>query len=822
MKAGGVLAVALFVVPATALAAGGALSDGGGAARLAAAGSGALLVLVLAAPLLLWQHLRLRAAAKDRAGGRERLRALEESLAAAPEGFFRWDHGDGSGRCSRRLAVLLDLPAGTTSDFDAVLAAFAAADAKALARAVAALRDGGEGFRLELPLAAAPRRVLVEGVRAATDDGRPLADLVWMQDVTAAAQAVDDLAGLTTALAAERDRLRTLLDSLPVPVWLRGEDLSLLYANGAYAAAVEAEAGAEAARRGLELVPASLVREARALAARARAAGAPRRDRFHVVIGGARRLMEVTELPIAADAGDGARRLTAGFAFDVTGQEELQDELARHVAAHARMLENLQTAIAVFDADRRLSFRNLAFERLWHLEADWLDARPGYGGFLDELRQRRLLPEVADYPAFRQGELKRFVSLIEAVEDLLHLPDGRTLRRVIAAHPFGGLVFTYEDVTDTLALERSHNTLIAVQRETLDNLHEGVAVFGADGRLRLSNPAYARLWALKAEELEGAPHIADIVASHRRLCPGDGAWEKTRATLVGLINDRRPRRGRVERADGVVLDYASVPLPDGATLLTWMDVTDPARVERALRERNDALREANRLKSEFIASVSTEVRTPLDAILDHAEALAGDGDGGGAPGDQARAIRDAARSLAVLINDILDLAAVEAGQMALELDTFDVHAMLHNVLALVRGRAAEGEVALAIDCPGDIGWMVADERRVKQVLFNLLGNAVKFTPPGGTVTLAAAREGAEVVFTVADTGVGIAKDDLPAVFESFTRGRRPESRREGAGLGLALVKSFVDLHRGTVALESHPGHGTTVTVRLPAGEGVDA
>lgn len=818
-RAVAVAAGAFLLAPAAASAADGWLAAAG-LPPLVAAGLGALAVLALAGPLLLWQHRRLRLLAKQEAANHIARRALAEALAAAPDGFYRWDRHDDGEECSRRLAVLLGLARGTEAHFDDVLAAFAPEDGAALRAAVAGLHEAGEGFALDLSLADGRRRVMVEGIRAADFDGRPLADLVWMRDVTESARAVAALRRRADALAAERDRLRALLDALPVPVWLRDGDLSLRHANQAYAKAVDAESGEEAVRRGLELVPASAVRQARALAARARAAGTPRSDRFHLVVQGARRLVEVTELPMPGEEGEGGGLLTAGFAFDVSRQEELQEELSRHIASHAQMLQNLQSAIAVFDGDRRLSFHNEAFERLWRLEPEWLAATPDYGGFLDELRQRRLLPEVADYPAFRQGELRRFVSLIEPVEDLLHLPDGRTLRRVVAPHPFGGLVFTFEDVTDTLALERSYNTLIAVQRETLDNLHEGVAVFGADGRLRLSNPAFGRIWDLRREHLAEQPHIGEMVEAHRRFFADEADWAAVRDALVGLVNDRHPRRGRIERADGTILDYASVPLPDGATLITWMDVTDPARVERALRERNEALREANRLKSEFIASVSAEVRTPLNTIVGFAETLEAEVMGGLDPRqrDYVQGIREAGQALTSLIKDIIDLAAVEAGQMTLQLDTFDIHALLAGVQGLMRARVREKGVALDLDCPADIGWMVADERRVKQVLFNLLGNALTFTPEGGSITLTARREEGQVVFTVADTGVGIPRQELGAVFERFTRGNRPEARQKGAGLGLALVKSFVELHGGAVMLDSRPGQGTTVTVRLPAGD----
>ncbi len=764
-------------------------------------GIGALLVLgpaivVLAA--LRWRMMALAQGAADAAIEAER---LMQGLLAAPDGFYAWMGGREV--CSRRLAVLLGLFAGTESTFMDVLESFAAGDAARLDTAAQRLAAEGQGFELELSLRDGGRRVRAVGVRAASTDGDVLADLVWMHDVSEGAAALDQLEDRIDGLAAERERLDGLLGVLPVPVWVRDDDLSLVHVNRAYARAVDAASPQGAVAGQIELASDGSVREARALAARARAAGEPRSESFHLVLGGQRRLTEITEAPFAT--GDGGL-LTAGFAMDLTRVEELQTELTRHAAAHAEVLEHLATAIAIFSTDTRLTFFNTAFTRLWRLEAEWLSAQPTYGAVLDALRERRLLPEVADYRAYKEDELKRFISLIDAAETLLHLPDGRTLRRVISAHPYGGLIFTYEDVTDTLALERSFNTALAVQRETLDHLHEGAAVFRGDGRLRLYNPAYARIWALPEASLAGEPHLAELVEAHRPFFEGrpDRAsdWPAVRETLIALFNDRVARQGRLERFDDTIVDFASVPLPDGAMLLTWMDVTDSARVEKALRERNEALAAADLLKSEFIANVSAEVRTPLTTIIGFSEMLTAEyfGKLNKRQHEYVRGVTEAGQGLQALISDILDLAAIEAGQMTLELDTVDVHPMLSAVLGLVRERVRERKLSLDFDCPLDIGWIVGDERRLRQVLFNLIGTAIKLTPAGGRVTVRAERRADELAFVVADSGPGQTEDERGRLFG-----------------GLTLVERFVELHGGRIELASRPGEGTSVTVRLPTG-----
>jgi len=609
------------------------------------------------------------------------------------------------------------------------------------------------------------------------------------------------------ALAVERDRLRALLDLVPVPVWQRGPDLAPKFVNRAYAEA----AGRDAPMA--EIAAGALGPDGRALAAKVRADGKPAHEMRHIVIGGERRLVEIAEAPDPATGG------TAGYLIDRTALEAAQAELRRHIESHDDVLHNLGTAIAIYSPEQRLKFFNTAFTLVWGLDEAWLRTEPEMSEVLEMLRERRKLPEVADFPAFKREEQRKFTTLIEPVEDLLHLPDDRTYRMTVSPHPFGGLLFTWEDVTDALALERNYNTLIEVQRETLNNLAEGIAVFGGDGRVKLSNASFGRMWGVPEEVLRDGPHTQELVPYVRPYFVGDEAWEERRDEFAALLADRELRAGRLERADGSVLDYASVPLPDGAVLFVYRDVSDTIRVERALRERAEALETADRLKSEFIANVSYELRTPLNTIIGFAEILTDQyfGTLNARQIEYSRGILESSQRLLSLINDILDLASIEAGHMSLELDTVDLYRMLSSVLALTRERARKKKLDIEFDCPADIGVIVADERRLKQALFNILSNSIKFTPENGSITLTARRANGELTLTFTDTGIGIPRADQGRVFGKFERGRSPEARH-GAGLGLSLVKSFIELHGGDVELDSEEGAGTRLTCRLPARE----
>jgi signal transduction histidine kinase len=666
------------------------------------------------------------------------------------------------------------------------LLARAPAMAEAAHAAFAALALTGKGETLRLAFEDGSRRAIELTLhRVTSTDQRLSFDLVWATDISDREAALAEGA----QRAAERDRLAAALDTIPVPVWWRDGERTITNGNARF-----------------RLLP-DLALLARPLAERALASGAP--ASAAATIGETNAPFEITEIPLPGGG-------TVGFARDRAEIEQARNEIARLGLAHREVLETVNTAIAIFGPDARLLFFNSAYERLWQLDHDFLDSEPMLPEVLDLLREKRALPEYADFRRFKAEQAALFADLRTPREELLHLPDDRTLRQVVSRHPFGGLTFTFEDVTDRLALERSYNTLTEVQRATLDNLSEGLVVFGSDGRLALWNPAFAEMWLLQPHDLVNRPHISTLVEKMRPFY-AEEAWEDTKAEIIDRVISYTTYAGTLDRRDGLVLEINTIPLPDGNVLLSYLDVSDSARVRRALRDRNEALETAGRLKSEFIANVSYELRTPLNAVIGFADILSNQyfGPLNERQIEYSRGIYESSQRLMSLINDILDIASVEAGELTLDRTPVDVHAMLASVLTLTRERAKHLQLNLAFDCPHDIGVVTLDEARIRQALFNLLSNAIKFTPPGGKITLGARRIGVEVALSVSDTGIGIAAEMQARVFESFERGQT-DGRQVGAGLGLTLVQKFVEMHGGRVELDSAANGGTCVTCWLPA------
>jgi signal transduction histidine kinase len=750
---------------------------------------------------------RFVAARRDAVAAQTKHDQLALMMRASPQASFVWSATAAEPWATPNIVDVLGRPAGTNvpPGLAFLLDAVPHNDCARLQTVIDRFRVSGHSFRMVVGSRTPGRIFEIQGERNTGFD------VLWIRDITAMETEVRYKAAEAAGWQNTVAELTTLFDAVDVPVWLRGPDLALIQCNQAYARAVELATPSDAVSAGVEIAGAAQG-AGRALAAEAKtAAGRPVRRTLYTVVAGARRLLEITEVLLPSTG------QVAGFAIDHTELAESRDELSRHIADHAGVLEKLGTAIAIYGADSRMTFFNAAFARLWDIEEDWLRSGPSLGEVLEELRARRRLPEQIDFKGYKKEVLGLFTSLLEAREELLHLPDERVLRMVVNPHPLGGLLYTYEDVTDRMTLERSYNTLIAVQRETLDNLHTAVAVFGSDGRLKLRNAAFESMWELSPQFAEAQPHVSELVERTRAMFVTED-WPVYKERLVSRATDHQPHAGRFVRANGSALDYAAVPLPDGAMLFSYLDVTDSINVERALRERNEALETADRLKSEFITNVSYELRTPLNTIIGFTEILANQyfGELNDRQTEYSRGILEASRQLLGLIDAILDLALVEAGQLTLERRPISIVDMLHSVQTLSRERARKQgiEVVLAVDAKA--GMMIGDERRLKQVLFNLISNAIQYTPTGGRIELQARRENDHVIFAVADTGIGIRPEDRQRVFEKFERTTDGRVRAPGLGLGLSLVKSFIELHGGEIELNSIPGRGTTVVCRLPA------
>lgn len=746
------------------------------------------LAAVAVAIILLRRLQRARAEGENTAAKLAALRAITVPI---PLGRIRWQVGDVLEADEKAASMLKSRPANTA----ALLALFAETDRGLLADALAKLERDSVRFTRTARCTPTNRIFRITGF--VLEEGARMLSIDDVDDILQAAVAPYEQA------RTELGQLSALLDRLPYPVWRRDAGMAVTYCNLPHAR-VFGLPQAEVIANGREISAA-----AKALARRAQKLSLAQSESQQLVVDGSRRLYDFHEVPLE----DGT---LVGYALDQTALEESHAELVRHIAAHDDVLQSLGNGIVIFGPDRRVKFFNSAYREQFNLDAAFLRGEPTIDQVLESLRERRQIAEQADFRSFKQEFIRHVMTLIEPFEDLMHTPGGATFRMVATPHPFGGVTLTFEDVTDKLTLERNYNTLIAVQKETIDNLYEGIAVFGSDGRLKIHNPAYAKLWNLTDADLDGEPHVTKIVDMVRPYFEGPYDWAEIRQRIVSDAVERTPRSLRLERKDGTIIDIAGIPLPDGGKLFKYADVTDSINMERALRDRNEALIAADRLKSEFIANVSYEFRTPLNVIIGYAELLIRQYFGAlnQRQAEYAASILDAAQGLLLMVGDVIDVAAIEAGYIRLDIAEIRLRPVLESVMRLYQQRAHSREIELKMDDVADALTLKADEQRLKQALANLISNAVGSGSVGSRVEIAAGNEGDHVAISVKQTGLQGVIGGEATDFGVTSVARASLGRGTTRGLGMALVKTLIELHGGTMETRSGPGY-RMVVCRLP-------
>jgi signal transduction histidine kinase len=439
---------------------------------------------------------------------------------------------------------------------------------------------------------------------------------------------------------------------------------------------------------------------------------------------------------------------------------------------------------------------------------------------LDRLRDLRRIPEQVDFRSWKQKQLDIYGDISGHRDELWHLPDERALRVITQPHPGGGAQVVIEDVTQQLSLERSVSTLSKVQNVTLNNLHEGVALIQPDGRVRLSNTAFAELMGLSSEWLATEPEIDEALSRALHLKGMIEAREELQVQIRAMVNSRRPIDGALALQNARHVTYSGTLLPDGSALLTLIDVTDTRTKQAALEQSNAALASFNEMRSRFIENTSYELRTPLTSIMGFAEMLEQGFLGDLLPKqrDYLRDILKSSQKLDALIGDLLDLTLLGSKTVPIEKQDVDIVQLLQDVLRDAQSAADAKSLKMVLDTAdlhrAGVRTAEMDRNRMHQALTKVLDNAIHFTPPHGHVDITASYNDREILLSVADNGPGMSKADQAQVFELFHRGTNSTGHK-GVGLGLTLVRHIMDAHGGSVEIQSILNQGTRINLRLP-------
>ena len=502
--------------------------------------------------------------------------------------------------------------------------------------------------------------------------------------------------------------------------------------------------------------------------------------------------------------------------------EELLEARDRATQAQTRLtdaIESISEGFSLYDANDKLMIYNQRYRDM-HGSGSINVVNQGVS-FETILRSAAASGEIRD----AEGRIEAWVAERLARHrdpkgtHVQHRSDGRWIQIDERKTDDGGRVATYADITDVKQAEQA----IQESEQRLRVIAEAapmavLIVTFDDGIIRYANQRFREMFEVKGSSALGL-QAKTLYADPQH-----------RERIIGALTERGHVEGMemlFKRAGGeefwALMSSQRVQFEGRPAMITGLaDISDRKRMEGELHKAIWVSEQATRAKSDFLASMSHELRTPLNAIIGYSEILFEDAQSAERESEMAdlRKIQDAGKHLLGLIDNILDLSKIEAGKMTLYLETFELRPMIDSVAATVTPLAKKASNALVVNCADEVGSIHSDLTKVRQILFNLLSNACKFTR-NGTITLTARRDTNEAVdwieFQVRDTGIGMTPDQQAKVFEAFTQADASTTRTYGGtGLGLAITKSFSRLMGGDVALTSEAGKGTIFTIRLPA------
>lgn len=691
------------------------------------------------------------------------------------------------------------------------------ADVDDLTQLINLAQKSGEAFTFAARVIGSDKSLLVRGGPADQKIAPHGSALLWIFDATDSQQQIHALKAENASARSAFDALSSLIEAAPIPMWHRDADSRLTLVNSAYVQAVDAASAADVVNDGVELIETIDGFSPVNAAQQALEKGAPFERTVATTIGSERRAMLVVDVPLGS-AG------VAGYAIDIQELQDARKELRRFSDSQRDMLDRISAGVVQFDGDKSLRFCNLPFQRMFSMRQQWVSERPEFPRILDRMREMNRIPEVRDFPEWREERTHWFQSAGSIEENWL-LADGTHLRVIANPTPDGGLLVIFEDRTEQVQLASARDTLLRVRTATFDNLFESLAVFAADGKLNIWNHQFVNNWQLDEEDLAKHPRVDALMQKMATQLEDPAKISVVREQVRTATAERIQQTGRISFADGRRFEFAAIPLPDGNALFTMLDISDSSKIEQALRERNEALVEADSIKARFLSNMSYEFRTPLTSIGGFAELL--DSGVAGPLTEQGReytrAILQSVNRLGTQIDNVLDLSQSEAGALPIAKEKVNLNKLVEKVRAQYQDDLTAKNLELELQLDETLGSALADKKRLGQAISQILDNAIRYTPDGGRILINGSGNVKQAVIHISDNGPGISAGHQSKAFDSFARSQNrktgaaavKQTDGEAGGLGLPLARQLVLAHGGDLKLTSEPGQGTLVSIFIP-------
>lgn len=609
---------------------------------------------------------------------------------------------------------------------------------------------------------------------------------IFFADITADMLKIDALEAESNSTKKQLNQTTLVLNQVDIPIWIRNSQGEIIFVNPAYKKIVELpleEENIPELNNKIKNIVAKKPKDSWC-------------ERQQVIIQGKRKIYTVCETFIERD------QISIGHAIDESEKEQIQKDLKKYITSLASLLESSSNAVAIFGADRKLKFFNNSFVKLWNFDEKELSSGPSYEDLLDELKEKRLFPEELDFKSFKKERLNFFTELINPQNDFLFLPDGRAIRVVIVQHALGGLIFSYEDMTDRFALESSYQTLNAVQQKTINNLSDGIIVFSENGKTAIYNPQISSLWGIT--NFRKDYHYTKFLDILKGKMHSD-KYEIFYRQFMRSFNERETSNAIVDTRNRKIFDILFMPLPDGATLVSCKDITDSALLERNLREKNAVLEQVDKLKTEFLHNISYELRSPLTSIIGFSDILR-KGFYGKLNERQInciKAIGQSSDSLLSIINDVLELASIEAGYITLNKKLLNISEIAHNSFLKPKGH-------FMLDNTKHIA-LSGDKEKIEQAFEKLRDFLVEFSHPSIIVSINQEKNNVSISFAK----ILFKDDQLFNVVKAKLASKSIEmTAKSSIYTGLTVAKTTIELHKGRLYITKQGNHAN-LNIKLP-------
>jgi len=536
---------------------------------------------------------------------------------------------------------------------------------------------------------------------------------------------------VTYAQAVKENRIiSNITNNIPMALWHRNSQGRIDYCNETYASALECSQ-AKIKTENLELFSKNDI-NLHALSEQALANRQASTSRQHAVIQGSRRFIEIGIHPISETFS------TIGYALDISETDELSSKLSSTTSAYHEIFNTISIPIAVFDEHKNLHYYNTAYTKLFNFKDSFLDQNITFADILDDLRSRKKIPEHANFKEYKKKRAELFNNVIKPIEEFIDLPNEDTLRVRIAPYPLGGLIFVYENITDQLNLERGVNTLLAVQKETINHLYEALIVIEKNGKIQFLNNAMEKLFKVSnAKTLVNTPFkswtslFKDFFLDEKQHIN----WIEYLSTL--FIN-RHPVNERLFLLNDLVVNWFYTPLPDGSHMLGFLNVSEEWNHERQLKAHSFNLEKKNILKQNYINQVTHELQKPLDNIIGFSNSLNQQlfGKLNEKQLNFCQLIETNIENVKFLIDDVLCLIGLDQYSLTITPQPFILQNMLDSLKDMIEPIFQENGIDFTITNKVPSTKVTGSEKHLKQALFALIKDLTVYTPASATIEIA--------------------------------------------------------------------------------------